>query len=181
MMELALIENLQREDLNPMEEAEGYRALMDQFGMNQETVAARVGRSRSAVANCLRLLTLDEDVRKLVEEGRLSSGHARAVLSIQDESKRLTAAMSMVQSGMSVRQAEAYVKKLNQPAEKKTEMEVPKEFQPDYYAEVERKLEGSLGRRVQIDHKKKKGKITLEYYGDEDLERLANALAAVTL
>ena len=180
-MELALIENLQREDLNPMEEAEGYRALMDQFGMNQETVAARVGRSRSAVANCLRLLTLDEDVRKLVEEGRLSSGHARAVLSIQDESKRLTAAMSMVQSGMSVRQAEAYVKKLNQPAEKKTEMEVPKEFQPDYYAEVERKLEGSLGRRVQIDHKKKKGKITLEYYGDEDLERLANALAAVTL
>lgn len=178
---LALIENLQREDLNPMEEAEGYRALMDQFGMNQETVAARVGRSRSAVANCLRLLTLDEDVRKLVEEGRLSSGHARAVLSIQDESKRLTAAMSMVQSGMSVRQAEAYVKKLNQPAEKKTEMEVPKEFQPDYYAEVERKLEGSLGRRVQIDHKKKKGKITLEYYGDEDLERLANALAAVTL
>ena len=101
-----------------MEEAEGYRALMDQFGMNQETVAARVGRSRSAVANCLRLLTLDEDVRKLVEEGRLSSGHARAVLSIQDESKRLTAAMSMVQSGMSVRQAEAYVKKLNQPGGK---------------------------------------------------------------
>ena len=180
-MQIALIENLQRENLNPIEEAQGYQELMDQFGMNQETVAARVGRSRSAVANCLRLLTLDEDVRKLVEEGRLSSGHARAVLSIQDESKRLTAAMSMVQSGMSVRQAEAYVKKLNQPAEKKTEMEVPKEFQPDYYAEVERKLEGSLGRRVQIDHKKKKGKITLEYYGDEDLERLANALAAVTL
>ena len=89
--------------------------------------------------------------------------------------------MSMVQSGMSVRQAEAYVKKLNQPVEKKSDMDVPKEFQPDYYAEVERKLEGSLGRRVQIDHKKKKGKITLEYYGDEDLERLANALAAVTL
>lgn len=180
MMELALIENLQREDLNPMEEAEGYRALIDQFGMKQETVAERVGRSRSAVANSLRLLALDEDIRKMVAEGKLSSGHARAVLAVQDTEKRMIAAKSMVEGGMSVRQAEAYVKRLNQPKPEK-EPEKQKEFQPDYYAEFQRRLEGTLGRRVHIEHKKNKGKITLEYYSDEDLERLANALAAVVL
>lgn len=180
MMELALIENLQREDLNPMEEAEGYRVLIDQFGMKQETVAERVGRSRSAVANSLRLLALEEDIRTMVTEGKLSSGHARAVLAVQQPEKRLTAAKAMMETGMSVRQAEAYVKRLNQPKQEKME-QVPQEFQPDYYAEVQRKLESSLGRRVQIDHKKNKGKIILEYYGDEDLERLANALTAAIL
>ncbi|MDO4173903.1 MAG: ParB/RepB/Spo0J family partition protein [Eubacteriales bacterium] len=180
MMELALIENLQREDLNPMEEAEGYRALIDQFGMKQETVAERVGRSRSAVANSLRLLALDEDIRSMVAEGKLSSGHARAVLAVQDVDKRMIAAKSMIEAGMSVRQAEAYVKRLNQPKET-PEPEQKKAFAPDYYAEFQRKLEGSLGRRVHIDHKKNKGKIVLEYYGDEDLERLANALASVIL
>ena len=180
MMELALIENLQREDLNPLEEAEGYRALIDQFGLKQDTVAERVGRSRSAVANSLRLLSLSDEVRSMVIDGKLSSGHARAVLAVQQPDKRLAAAKTMMESGMSVRQAEAYVKRLNQPKQEKTEQPV-KEFQPDYYAEVQRKLEGSLGRRVQIDHKKNKGKITLEYYGDEDLERLANALAAAIL
>lgn len=183
MMELALIENLQREDLNPMEEAEGYRALIDQFGMKQETVAERVGKSRSAVANSLRLLSLDETVRRMVEEGTLSSGHARAVLAIQDTEKRLAAAKTMTETGMSVRQAEAYVKKLNKPktAEPDVAQQVPKEFQPDYYAELQRKLEGTMGRRVRIDHKKNKGKIMLEYYGDDDLERLVEALAAVIL
>lgn len=183
MMELALIENLQREDLNPMEEAEGYRALIDQFGMKQETVAERVGRSRSAVANSLRLLSLDENIRRMVAEGMLSSGHARAVLAIQDTEKRLAAAKTMTETGMSVRQAEAYVKKLNKPKTEETEavQQVPKEFQPDYYAELQRKLEGTMGRRVRIDHKKNKGKIMLEYYGDDDLERLVEALAAVIL
>lgn len=183
MMELALIENLQREDLNPMEEAEGYRALIDQFGMKQETVAERVGKSRSAVANSLRLLSLDETVRRMVEEGTLSSGHARAVLAIQDTEKRLAAAKTMTETGMSVRQAEAYVKKLNKPKTEEPDVaqQVPKEFQPDYYAELQRKLEGTMGRRVRIDHKKNKGKIMLEYYGDDDLERLVEALAAVIL
>ena len=183
MMELALIENLQREDLNPMEEAEGYRALIDQFGMKQETVAERVGKSRSAVANSLRLLALDETIRRMVAEGTLSSGHARAVLAVQDTEKRLAAAKTMTETGMSVRQAEAYVKKLNKPTDEqeKDDAQIVKEFQPDYYAELQRKLEGSLGRRVQIDHKKNKGKVTLEYYGDDDLERLVNALAAVIL
>lgn len=180
MMELALIENLQREDLNPMEEAEGYRALVDRFGMTQDTVAERVGRSRSAVANSLRLLTLNDDVRSMVAEGKLSSGHARAVLAVQDEGKRMEAAQLMAETGMSVRQAEAYVKKLNKkPAAVVPKM--PEEFQVDYYAELQKKLEGSLGRRVHIENKKNKGRIELEYYGDEDLERLVNALAAVIL
>lgn len=182
MMELALIENLQREDLNPLEEAEGYQALIDQFGMTQETVAERVGKSRSAVANSLRLLSLPEEIGTMVAEGRLSSGHARAVLSIQDEAKRLTAAATMAESGMSVRQAEAYAKKCNEPKKQPKEEELPKEFQPDYYAELQQKLESALGRRVHIEHKNKnKGKIELEYYGDEDLERLLTALSAVTL
>lgn len=183
MMELALIENLQREDLNPMEEAEGYRALIDQFGMKQETVAERVGKSRSAVANSLRLLSLDESIRRMVAEGTLSSGHARAVLAIQDTEKRLAAAKTMTETGMSVRQAEAYVKKLNKPKTEEPDaaQQAPKEFQPDYYAELQRKLEGTMGRRVRIDHKKNKGKIMLEYYGDDDLERLVEALAAVIL
>lgn len=179
MMELALIENLQREDLNPMEEAEGYRALIDRFGMTQDTIAERVGRSRSAVANSLRLLALGNEVRTMVAEGRLSSGHARAVLAVQDEEKRIAAAQMMEETGMSVRQAEAYVKKLNKP--KAEQKKVPEEFQVDYYAELQKKLESSLGRRVHIDNKKNKGRIELEYYGDEDLERLANALAAVIL
>ncbi len=181
MMELALIENLQREDLNPLEEAEGYRALIDQFGLKQDTVAERVGRSRSAVANSLRLLSLSDEVRSLVIDGKLSSGHARAVLAVQDESKRLAAAKTMADTGMSVRQAEAYVKKLNKPVQKDEPVPVPKEFQPDYYAELQRKLEGALGRRVHIENKKNKGRIELEYYGDDDLERLVSALAAVIL
>ena len=180
MMELALIENLQREDLNPLEEAEGYRVLIDQFNLKQDEVAERVGKSRSAIANSLRLLSLPDDIRKMVVEGQLSSGHARAVLAVQDEEKRLVAAKTMTETGMSVRQAEAYVKKLNKPAEQKPE-QVPEEFQPDYYAELQNKLESSLGRRVHIENKKNKGRIELEYYGDDDLERLVNALAAVIL
>ncbi len=180
MMELALIENLQREDLNPLEEAEGYRALIERFGMKQETVAERVGRSRSAVANSLRLLSLGDEVQAMVAEGKLSSGHARAVLAVQDESKRLAAAQNMADTGMSVRQAEAYVKKLNKPQAEKAEP-VPKTFQVDYYAELQKKLESSLGRRVRIENKKNRKRIELEYYGDDDLERLTEALAAIDL
>ena len=172
---LALIENLQREDLNPMEEAEGYRALMDQFGMNQETVAARVGRSRSAVANCLRLLTLDEDVRKLVEEGRLSSGHARAVLAVAEEDKRVEAAKQM--AGMTVRQAEALAKRMNKkPAEPKPQ---ESDFSVDYIAALEKELESVLGRKICIQQGKNSGQLTLEYYGADDLERLTEALRAL--
>ena len=180
MMELAMIENLQREDLNPVEEAEGFRALIDDFGMTQDVVAERVGRSRSTVANSLRLLALSDDIRAMLIAGTLTPGHARAVLAIQDESKRDEAAKMIAESGMTVRQAEMLAKKLNRP-EKKTEDNKKKEFTVNYYEDIEKKLEGVLGRKAHISGKKDKGTIELEFYGNEDLERLVAALSSLLL
>lgn len=171
VMELALIENLQRQDLNPIEEAEGYELLMQQFGMTQEEVAHRVVKSRSAVANALRLLGLPDEVRTMVAEGKLSGGHARAVLAVQEEDKRVDAARQMV--GMSVRQAEALAKRLNKKPMQKPQ---PQGFSVDYVADIEKELEGVLGRKISIQQGKNSGQLTLEYYGADDLERLIDAL-----
>lgn len=171
VMELALIENLQRQDLNPVEEAEGYELLMQQFGMTQEEVAHRVVKSRSAVANALRLLGLPDEVRTMVAEGKLSGGHARAVLAVQEEDKRVDAARQMV--GMSVRQAEALAKRLNKKPVQKPQ---PQGFSVDYVADIEKELEGVLGRKISIQQGKNSGQLTLEYYGADDLERLIDAL-----
>ena len=171
VMELALIENLQRQDLNPIEEAEGYELLMQQFGMTQEEVAHRVVKSRSAVANALRLLGLPDEVRTMVAEGKLSGGHARAVLAVQEEDKRVDAARQMV--SMSVRQAEALAKRLNKKPVQKPQ---PQGFSVDYVADVEKELEGVLGRKISIQQGKNSGQLTLEYYGADDLERLIDAL-----
>lgn len=171
VMELALIENLQRQDLNPIEEAEGYELLMQQFGMTQEEVAQRVVKSRSAVANALRLLGLPDEVRTMVAEGKLSGGHARAVLAVQEEDKRVDAARQMV--GMSVRQAEALAKRLNKKPVQKPQ---PQGFSVDYVADIEKELEGVLGRKISIQQGKNSGQLTLEYYGADDLERLIDAL-----
>lgn len=172
VMELALIENLQRQDLNPIEEAEGYEQLMQRFGLTQEEVASRVVKSRSAVANALRLLGLPDEVRTMVAEGKLSGGHARAVLSVADESMRVEAAKQMV--GLSVRQAEALAKRLNKkPAAKP---QPPVDFSVDYVADVEKELESVLGRKISIQQGKNSGQLTLEYYGADDLERLIEAL-----
>ena len=171
VMELALIENLQREDLNPIEEAEGYDLLMRQFGLTQEDVAHRVVKSRSAVANALRLLGLPEEVRSMVANGKLSGGHARAVLAVADEDKRVEAAKQMV--GMSVRQAESLAKRLNKKPAQKPQTEG---FSVDYVAAVEKELESVLGRKISIQQGKNSGQLTLEYYGADDLERLIEAL-----
>ena len=171
VMELALIENLQRQDLNPIEEAEGYELLMQQFGMTQEEVAHRVAKSRSAVANALRLLGLPDEVRTMVAEGKLSGGHARAVLAVQEEDKRVDAARQMV--GMSVRQAEALAKRLNKKPAQKPQ---PQGFSVDYVADIEKELESLLGRKISIQQGKNSGQLTLEYYGADDLERLIDAL-----
>ena len=171
VMELALIENLQRQDLNPIEEAEGYDLLMRQFGLTQEDVAHRVVKSRSAVANALRLLGLPEEVRSMVANGKLSGGHARAVLAVADEDKRIEAAKQMV--GMSVRQAESLAKRLNKKPAQKPQTEG---FSVDYVAAVEKELEGVLGRKISIQQGKNSGQLTLEYYGADDLERLIEAL-----
>ncbi len=175
VMELAMVENLQRQDLNPIEEAEGFENLMKTCGLTQEEAAERVGRSRPAVANSLRLLSLSQPLREMVAEGRLSSGHARAVLSIKEEDKRLEAAERMQR--MTVRQAESLAKRLNKKP--KEEAAAPAEFNVDYIAEVERTLEGSLGRKVTITQGKNAGSVALEFYGSDDLERLIQALKAL--
>ena len=174
-MELAMIENLQREDLNPMEEAEGFRALVANYGMTQEEAARRVGKSRSAVANAMRLLGLQPGVRKLVEEGSLSAGHARALLPLSP-ALQTKAAETVVQGQLSVRQTEVLAKKLlTEPAEEPEIPEPPKEV--DYAAEAQRSLASRLGRGVKIVTGRKKGRIELEYYGLDDLNDLLEALA----
>jgi ParB family chromosome partitioning protein len=174
-MELAMIENLQREDLNPMEEAEGYKVLMDQYGMTQEEAAQAVGKSRSAVANAVRLLGLSNSVRKLVEEGALSAGHARTLLSLPAKLQD-SAAATVVKGDLSVRQTELLCKKLTQ--EKKV-APVKDGLTVNYTQEAERDLTTSLGRPVHIVNGKKKGRIELEYYGVDDLNDLIDALRAM--
>lgn len=171
--ELAMIENLQREDLNPMEEAAGFQSLIETYHMTQEEAARQVGKSRSAVTNSLRLLSLTPAVRQLVEEGKLSAGHARALLPLSPALQE-NAANAVVAGGLSVRQTEALVKKLS--AEKKPEKE-PAPQRVDYAAEAQRDLTSRLGRGVRIVSGRKKGRIELEYYGMDDLNDLLEALA----
>ena len=175
VMELALIENLQREDLNPIEEAKGYNTLIKQFNLTQEQVAERVGKSRPSIANALRLLALPEEAQTMVASGGITAGHARAILAIQDEEKRLQSIEKM--STMTVRQAEKYAKDINKTNEiEVSNTPVKPVFEVDYLSEVSKELENNLGRRVQIEQSKKSGLIKLEFYNQDDLERLATAL-----
>ena len=175
--ELAMIENLQREDLNPMEEAAGYQTLVETYHMTQEEAAKRVGKSRSAVANSLRLLSLSPAVRKLVEDGSLSAGHARALLTLNPSMQESTA-RSIIAGGLSVRQTEALVKRLT--AEKKP-VRTPDPHEVDYVAEAQRELTAQMGRGVKIVTGRKKGRVELEYYGMDDLNDLLEALALIRL
>ena len=171
-MELAMIENLQREDLNPIEEAEGYKILMEEYDLTQEEAAERVGKSRSAVANILRLLNLSAPVRALLSEGKLSTGHARALLPLKADAQE-KAARAIVEGDLSVRQTEALVKKLLSAP--KAQPEKPKGV--DYVAEAEKSLSDRLARRCHIVAGRKKDKIELEYYGLDNLNGLLDALA----
>ena len=173
--ELAMIENLQREDLNPMEEAAGFQSLIESYHMTQEEAAQRVGKSRSAVTNALRLLGLTPSVRKLVEEGKLSAGHARALVPLSP-SLQESAANAIVSGGLSVRQTEALVKPLS--AEKK-ESQAKDPDEVDYLAEAQNELKARLCRGVKIVPGRKKGRIELEYYGVDDLNDLLDALAVI--
>ena len=173
-MELAMIENLQREDLNPIEEAEGYRQLMEQYNLTQEETAQRVGKSRSAVANALRLLNLCPSVRAMVEDGRLTSGHARTILPLSPALQK-KAADAVLKSDLSVRQTELLVKKLT--AEEKEKPAVTTGGLEVNYAEEAAKALGThLGRGCKIVSGRKKGRIELEYYGVDDLNNLLDAL-----
>ena len=172
-MELALIENLQRADLTPIEEARGYQQLIGEYGLTQEQVADRVSKSRPAVANAMRLLSLPDELLSMVESGKLTAGHARALLSIKDERQQLAVAQKVVNLQLSVRQTEAMCKKLS----KAVKTPEPKPVEVDYLAECEKTLTRCLGRGVKIVAGKRKGKIELEYYGQEDLQRLYEALS----
>ena len=171
-MELAMIENLQREDLNPMEEAEGYRTLMEQYGLTQEETSQRVGKSRSAVANAMRLLHLSDEVRALVEEGKLSGGHARALVPLTAELQKKAAAV-IIKDDLSVRQTELLVKKLTADKPQKPAKDAGS---VDYAAEAARELSERLGRPCKIVTGRKKGRLELEYYGVDDLNALLDAL-----
>ena len=176
-MELALIENLQRADLNPIEEAEGYQQLISQYGMTQEQAAERVGKSRPTVANALRLLSLGPEILKLVEAGTISAGHARALLVLKTDGERMAVAQKVQNLSLSVRQTEALCKKMAKPPK-----EAPKEapVAVDYVAECEKELKRTLGRGVRIVDGKRKGRIELEYYGQDDLQRLYEVLQSLS-
>lgn len=174
-MELALIENLQRQDLNPLEEALGYQTLMNEYGLTQEEAAGRVGKSRPAVANALRLLGLCPEVQERVRKGELSAGHARAILQLKSEKKQQEAAQKIVALGLSVRQAELLCKNMSkEPVPQKQEV-----FAVDYVAECEKSLSKHLGRGVKIVNGKRKGRFELEFYGQEDLQNLLDALMKI--
>ncbi len=172
VMELALIENLQRQDLNPVEEALGYQTLMEEYGLTQEETAQRVGKSRPVVANMLRILTLHGDVLELVRQGRLSAGHARAIAALKTDRLQKEAAQKISALGLSVRQAELLCSNLQKPAAPAK----PVSLRVDYSAECEKKLSKHLGRGVKLVAGRKKGRIELEYYDPEDLQVLIEAL-----
>ena len=174
-MELAMIENLQREDLNPMEEAEGFRALVANYGMTQEEAARRVGKSRSAVANAMRLLDLSPTLQELVTDGQLSAGHARAMLPLSP-GLRAEAAKAVIDGGLNVRQTEQLVKRLQDRAAAEEKPEKKDTLAVDYVAEAEKSLSARLGRACRISHGKKKGKVEIAYYGVDDLNQLLDAL-----
>ena len=168
--EIALIENLQRENLNPIEEAIGYNLLMEEFNLTQEIISKRVGKSRSAVANSLRLLSLEKDIQKMLISGVLTSGHARAVLSINNKELRIAFAKRIVDDNLNVRQAEALAKQLQKKTPPKNTNE-----KTAYDIEIEKiqnNLSSAMGTKVKINHTPKKGKIEIEYYGNKDLERI---------
>ena len=174
-MELALIENLQRSDLNPVEEANGYDSLIREYGLTQEEAAARVGKSRPAVANALRLLSLCEGVLDKVRSGELTAGHARAILQLKSEKKQLEAAQKISALGLSVRQAEMLCKNMTRELEKQP----PIVLEVNYVAECEKNLSKHLGRGVKIVNGKRKGHFELEFYGQDDLQVLLDALMKI--
>lgn len=175
-MQIALIENLQREDLNPIEEALSYKALLDDFALTQEKVSEQVGKSRSAIANTIRLLSLPKQVQKLLEEGAISGGHARAILSVTSEEGKLQLAEKIIENELNVRQAEQLAKALNAQKQEK-EPAQPQTSAFDLQLQgIQKRMSDLLGTKVKILNGAKKGKIEIEYYSANDLERVLKLL-----
>lgn len=176
--ELSLIENVQREDLNPIEEAMAYRTLIDEYRMTQEEVATRIGKSRAAIANTMRLLDLPDEVLNLIADGTISEGHGRAILGLRDKEKMVEIAKTVADRDLSVRQTEEFVRKLNEKACESVEEEPqPQSVKDvDYVAELEKKIRNTIGRRVRILGGKRIKKLEIEYTDNDDLENLLKSL-----
>ncbi|MBP5579000.1 MAG: ParB/RepB/Spo0J family partition protein [Ruminococcus sp.] len=175
-MQIAIIENLQRENLNPVEEAAGYSDLIEKYGMTQEKVAKMVGRSRSAVANAVRILSLPDRVLKMVENGDISAGHARALLGFEDEEMLIATALRAADGGLTVRQVEKAAQKSAEHSEEASAEKSNKKID-NYFKEMELSLNERLGRKVKVDYGKNKGVLVLEFYDKNDLAALAEKLA----
>ena len=171
--EIALVENLQREDLNPIEEALGYKTLIEEYSLTQEAVSQKVGKSRSAVANSMRLLALSDKLQKLLINGDLTGGHARALLAVEDEKARELLADVIIKDSLNVRQAEAMAKQLNKP---KTPPVPKNDAVAVEIQKLQERLSSDFGTKVKISHGKKRGKIEIEYYGNDDLDRILSII-----
>ena len=171
--QIALVENIQREDLNPIEEAMAYRSLAQEYGMTQEMLSEQVGKSRSAIANAVRLLDLPDEVLSMVADGRLSAGHARTILGLKDRGDMYPLACRAVESAMSVRRLEEEVKRLNRPVKEEIEEPLPL---VDYVRELELRVQSHLGRKVKIEEGARKKTVTLYYEDNEDLDELLKLL-----
>lgn len=179
VMELAMVENLQRQDLNPMEEAEGYYTLIHEFGLSQEQAAEKVGKSRPAVANALRLLSLTGELKDMVIDGRLSAGHARALLTLPSGKVQKSAAQKIIALQLSVRQTESMCKRMLAELQTAEEEKTPTPLAVDYVGECEKLLTKQLGRKVKIVNGKRKGRFELEFYGQDDLQLLYETLLSI--
>ncbi len=178
-MEIALIENVQRSDLNPIEEARAYQMLIQEFGLRQEDVADRVAKNRATITNSMRLLKLDERVQEMLIDGRITSGHARALLSLEDGEKQYQIALKIVENNLSVREVEKLVKELQNPRKPKKKPEDDQNLEI-FFKDVEDKLKGVMGTKVSINRKdKNKGRIEIEYYSPAELERLIELLESL--
>ncbi|MEG6565633.1 ParB/RepB/Spo0J family partition protein [Thermoanaerobacterium saccharolyticum] len=170
VMEIALIENLQREDLNPIDEAKAYKSLMEQFNLTQEEISKRVGKSRSSIANSIRLLNLDDEVQNMLMEGKITTGHAKVILALQDAEKQNMIAKKIVDKNLNVRETENLIKEVTSPKKKK------RKESDAYIKEIEDNFCRFFGTKVKIIHGKNRGKILIEYYSEEDLSRLTELI-----
>ncbi len=174
VMEIALIENLQREDLNPIEEAEAYERLINEYQMTQEEISKTVGKSRSAIANSIRLLGLGQKVKALLVNGELTSGHARALLAIDDQEQQEKLALKIIDEGLNVRETEKMIRRL---AQRRTPLKPP--ALAEEYKYIEERLKNIFGTKVTLRHNRNKGKITIEYYSNDELERILEMVDSI--
>jgi ParB family chromosome partitioning protein len=171
VMQIALIENLQREDLNPVEEAMAYKTLMEEFGMTQEELAGRIGKSRSHIANTVRLLNLEDEIKEMINQGKITAGHARALLSIDESRERIKIAKKIAEENFSVRETEDLIKTYSSKAKEKRNNSKNQEINPAIN-HIEEQLKKALGTKVKIKGDERRGKIEIDFYSEDELERI---------